>query len=75
MDQRVNFHIDLQRAEAIFKGLRVRGNVNTGSVQCWVPRSQCEHISKGPPFADGSRDATVTLPGWLARDKNLNWEE
>ena len=44
-------------------------------VVCWVLRSKCEHASKGPQQADGSRDATITMEGWLARVNQLETED
>lgn len=41
----------------------------------WIPRSQCDHISKGPQREDGSRDATVTVAEWLVSKSGLKAEE
>ena len=45
------------------------------TVQCWIPRSVCERLSKGPRQGDGSRDATITMAGWLADKHNLETED
>ena len=44
-------------------------------VICWVARSQCDHISKGPVQPDGSRDGVVTMPEWLANVNQLEEED
>jgi len=46
-----------------------------GSIECWLPRSQCDHLSKGPVRPDGSRDATITLAAWLAEKHDLETED
>lgn len=45
------------------------------AVESWIPRSQCDHISKGPLQEDGTRDATVTMADWLADKCGFNTEE
>jgi len=47
---------------------------NREMVETWIPRSQCDHLSKGTFLADGSREATITLAGWLADKYNLRTE-
>ena len=45
------------------------------AIECWIPRSLCEHISKGPKRPDGTRDAIVTMSGWLADKRGFRTEE
>jgi len=45
------------------------------AVECWIPRSQCDHISKGPLKEDNTRDATVTMAEWLADKRGFRTEE
>lgn len=47
----------------------------TDRVECWIPRSQCDHISKGPLKEDGTREATVTMADWLADKRGFRTEE
>lgn len=44
-------------------------------VTCWIPRSQCDHLSKGPVKPDNTRDATITMADWLADKHNLRCED
>lgn len=48
---------------------------NGAGIECWIARSQCDHISKGALAPDGSRDATVTMPQWLADRHKLETED
>ena len=46
--------------------------VQQDGVTVWIPRSQCSHISKRPhPNSFSLRLGKITLPEWLAEDKNL----
>lgn len=45
-----------------------------GTRECWIARSECHHISKGPLGADGSRDGTVRMSAWLAQVNALEIE-
>jgi len=45
------------------------------AIECWIPRSQCDHISKGPLKEDYTRDATVTMAEWLADKRGFRTEE
>ena len=47
---------------------------NREAVEAWIPRSQCDHLSKGPSEPDGSRSATITMAGWLVDQHNLRAE-
>lgn len=47
---------------------------NREPVITWIPISQCDHSSKGPKALDGSRDAIITMPEWLADEKGLRSE-
>ena len=56
-------------------GVLIRQTIDgLGSREVWIPRSQCEHLSKGPMQPDGSRDATITMAGWLAEQHSLETE-
>jgi len=37
----------------------------------WIPRSQLEHVSKEPAKPGEWQEATITMPLWLAEDKDL----
>jgi len=57
------------------KALLIRQETpNRESIETWIPRSQCDHISKGPLSPEGSRDGTITMAGWLADKHNLRME-
>jgi len=45
------------------------------AIECWIPRSQCDHISKGPKQPDGTRDAVVTMAEWLVEKRGFRTEE
>ena len=46
--------------------------VQQDNVTAWIPRSYCYHISKRPhPDSFSLRLGKITLPEWLAEDKNL----
>jgi len=47
---------------------------NREIIQAWIPRSQCDHLSKGPLQPDGSREATITMATWLIDKHNLKSE-
>lgn len=54
------------------KAIFIRQEIGKGAYTAlWIPRSQCDHLSKGPIQADGSRDATITMAEWLAEKHNL----
>lgn len=44
---------------------------NREPVETWIPRSQCDHISKGLMRGDGSRDATITASEWIIEKKGI----
>ena len=47
---------------------------NREAIEAWIPRSQCDHLSKGPTLNDGSREATITMAAWLVDQHNLRAE-
>lgn len=46
---------------------------NREPVETWIPRSQCDHISKRPSES-GDINATVTMATWLADERGLQEE-
>lgn len=42
-----------------------------GYHHCWIPISQCKVITKLPANRDGTREARLELPTWLAEAKDL----
>jgi len=44
-------------------------------VGCWIPRSQCDHLSKGPMQPDNTRDAVITIADWLAEKHKLRTQD
>jgi hypothetical protein len=46
---------------------------NRVPVEVWIPRSQCDHVSKMPD-GKGAITATVTMAGWLVDKHNLRAE-
>lgn len=40
------------------------------TVETWIPRSQCDHISKLPDGGDGI-PATITTADWIMDEKGL----
>ena len=43
---------------------------NREPVEAWIPRSQCDHISKLPDDKDGI-PATITAATWIIEKKGL----
>lgn len=43
---------------------------NRQPVEAWIPRSQCDHISKLPDGKEGI-PATITCPDWIIEKKGL----
>lgn len=37
----------------------------------WIPKSVCEHISRGPQIVGEWRSIEITMPEWLAEKKGL----
>lgn len=53
------------------KAIRVKQEIhNRGVVECWIPRSQIDHISKLPDGQPGI-PATITASEWIMEQKGL----
>ncbi len=54
------------------KALLVRQEIpNRAPVETWIPRSQCDHISKEPRTDGEPVAATITCADWLMEKKGL----
>jgi len=59
----------VQETEA---ALLVRQEIpNRTPVEEWIPRSQCEHISKQPAVNQSAIPATITAKSWILEKKGL----
>jgi hypothetical protein len=56
------------------RALQIRQEAqNRDPVVAWIPRSQCDHISKRPD-GNGGVEAIVTMADWLVEKHNLREE-
>jgi hypothetical protein len=49
--------------------------IRQGSIEEWIPRSLCHHISKRPVAARTDVPAVITMDQWIADDRGLDSEE
>lgn len=69
--ERRELSINIRQIQAIR-----RGSTRTIGMEVWIPRSQVDHIivygtNKDDPSV---KDATITIPEWLAEEKRLDYD-